>query len=114
LFALFTKKEVDRTINMIYHVYMDTGGLGKKGRDTMNQPKQSTITAEDAIFAFEDAATLLSEGIIPDIKRFMKAFAAAGYTAKSDEAPLNRFFQGFVLGIEYAEYLERQQESLDE
>ncbi len=99
---------------MVYHVYMDTGGLGKKGRDTMNQPKQSTITAEDAIFAFEEAAKLLTEGIIPDIKRFMKAFAAAGYVAKSDKAPLNTFFQGFVLGIEYADFLERQQESLDE
>ncbi len=104
---------------MVYHVYMDIDGLGmtrKEGATMNQQPKQSSIDAETAIFAFEDAFRLVNKAAIQSPKRYLEAYAKAGYSPEGvkETAPINMLFTGFVLGLDYVDYIESVVKGSDE
>lgn len=79
------------------------------------QPKQSSIDAETAIFAFDDAFRLIGKAI-QSPKRYLKAFAEAGYSPEGvkETAPINMLFVGFLLGLDYADFVSSVVKGSDE
>ena len=69
------------------------------------QPKQSSIDAETAIFAFDDATSKMINHTLENPARFFEEYRKCGYGSEKKAAPINFLFFGFLLGLDYTDYV---------
>lgn len=82
----------------------------------MKQPKHiSSVDAATAIFAFDDATSKMIDGTIENPRRYLREFRESGYGTETEKTPMNFLFFGFLLGLDYADFVSSEAEKdLDE